>query len=121
MNTVREIKPSIAVAKAAFNNKNFFTRKLDLNLRNKLVKRQICSTSLCGAESWTFRKVDKHYLDSFELWFCRRTDRVKNEDALHSVEEGRSILQTIKRGNFNSTDNGLHRNCLVRRVNEVQT
>jgi len=33
---------------------------------------------------------------------------------------GRSILHTIKRSNFNSIDNVLHRNCLVRRINEVQ-
>jgi hypothetical protein len=39
MDTVREIKPSIAVAKAAFDNKTLFTSKLDLNLRKKLVKR----------------------------------------------------------------------------------
>jgi hypothetical protein len=39
MDTVREIKPSIAVVKAAFNNVTLFTSKLDLNLRNKLVKR----------------------------------------------------------------------------------
>jgi hypothetical protein len=34
-----EIKPRIAMAKAAFNKKKtLFTNKLDLNLRNKLVK-----------------------------------------------------------------------------------
>jgi len=39
MDTVREIKPRIAVAKAAFNNKTLFTSQLDLFLRKKLVKR----------------------------------------------------------------------------------
>jgi hypothetical protein len=39
MDMVREIKSRIAVAKATFNNKTLFTRKLDLNLRKKLVKR----------------------------------------------------------------------------------
>jgi len=38
--------------KAAFNKKNLFTSKLDLNLRYKLVKCYIWSIALCGAENW---------------------------------------------------------------------
>jgi hypothetical protein len=34
----RAIKSRIAMAKAAFNKKIIFTRKMDLNLRKKLVK-----------------------------------------------------------------------------------
>jgi hypothetical protein len=56
----REIKYRIAMAKAAFNKKkNFFTSKLDLNLRKKLVKYYIWSIALYGAETWTLRKVDQ--------------------------------------------------------------
>jgi hypothetical protein len=40
------------MAKAAFNKKNLFTSKQDLNLRNKLVKCYIWSIALCGAEKW---------------------------------------------------------------------
>jgi hypothetical protein len=47
-----EIKSRSALAKAAFNKKNtLFTRKLDLNLRKKLVKCYIWSTALYGAET----------------------------------------------------------------------
>jgi hypothetical protein len=64
-----EIKSRIAMAKAAFNKKNaLFTSKLDLNLRKKLVKCYIWSIALYGAESWTLRKVDQKYLESFEIW-----------------------------------------------------
>ena len=49
-----EIKSRIAMAKAAFNKKKtLFTSKLDLNLRNKLVKCYIWSMALYGAETWT--------------------------------------------------------------------
>jgi hypothetical protein len=56
----REIKSRIAKAKAAFNKKNnFFTSKLDLNLRKKLVKCYIWSIAFYGAEKWTLREVDQ--------------------------------------------------------------
>jgi hypothetical protein len=40
------------MAKAAFNNKNLFTSKQDLNIRKKLVKCYIWGTVLCGAKNW---------------------------------------------------------------------
>jgi hypothetical protein len=39
------------MAKAAFNKKNLFTRKLDLNFRKKLVKYYVWSMALYGAET----------------------------------------------------------------------
>jgi hypothetical protein len=63
----REIKSRIVMAKAAFNKKKtLFTNKLDLNLRKKLVKCYIWSIALYGAETWTLRKTDQNYLESFE-------------------------------------------------------
>jgi hypothetical protein len=72
----REIKSRIAMAKAAFNKKNLFTIKLELNLRKKLVKCYIWSIALYGAETWTFRKVDQKYLESFEMWCWRRMEKI---------------------------------------------
>ena len=47
-----EIKPRIAMAKAAFSKKkNLFTSTLDLNLRKKLVKCYIWSMTVYGAEN----------------------------------------------------------------------
>jgi hypothetical protein len=54
----REIKSGIAMAKASFYKKTLFTSKLDLNLRQKLVKCYIWSIALYGAETWTLRKLD---------------------------------------------------------------
>jgi hypothetical protein len=59
------IKSRMAMAKAAFNKmKAIFTRKLDLNLKKKLVKGYISSILLYGAENWTLRELDQKYLES---------------------------------------------------------
>jgi hypothetical protein len=77
----------------AFNEKALCTSKLDLNLGNKPVKFYIWSIALCGAENWILRKVDQKYPASFEMWCCRRmekiswTGRVRNEEVLHRVKE----------------------------------
>jgi hypothetical protein len=53
----REIKTSIAAAKAAFNKKKIlFTRKFDLNLRKKLADCYVWGIVLCGAETWPLRR-----------------------------------------------------------------
>jgi hypothetical protein len=59
----RGIKSRFAMAKAAFVKKNnFFTRKLDANLRKKLIQCYMWSTAFYGAESWALWKVVKKYL-----------------------------------------------------------
>jgi len=55
------------MAKAAFNKKNLFSSKLDLNLRKKQVKLYICIMALHGAETWTLRAADQKYLESIEM------------------------------------------------------
>jgi hypothetical protein len=46
--------------------------------------------------------MDQKYLESFEMWWWRRmekislTDRVRNEEVLHRVKEERNILHAIK-------------------------
>ena len=96
-----EIKPRIAMAKATFSKKNdIFASKLELNLTKKLVKSYIWRIALYGAETWTLRKVDQIYVESFEMWCWRRmkvswTDCVKNEK-VYKVKEDRNVLRTIK-------------------------
>jgi hypothetical protein len=113
------------MTKAAFNKKKtFVTSKLDLNLRKKLVKCYIWNIALYGAETWTLRKVDQKYLESFKMLYWRRmeniswTDRVRNEDVLHRVKEERNILHTIKRRKVNWIGHILRRNCLLKHVIE---
>jgi hypothetical protein len=119
----REIKSRIAMAKATFNEKkNLFTSKLDLSLRKKLVRCYIWIIALYGAETWTLRKVDQKYPESFEMWCWRRmekiswTDLVRNEEVLRRVKEERNILNTIKRSKSNWIGHILRRNCLLKHV-----
>jgi hypothetical protein len=121
----REIKSRIAMAKAAFNKKkSLFTSKLDLSLRKKLVKCYIWSIALYGTETWTLRKIDLKYLESFEIWCwrimeeIRCIDCVRNEEVLHRVKDERNILHSIKRRKANLIDHILCRNCLLKHVIE---
>jgi hypothetical protein len=103
----REITARFTMAKSAFNKKTLFTSKIDSELKKKLVKCYICSIALYGAETWTLRKVEQKYLESFEMWCWRRMeeiswrDRVNNEAVLHRVKEERNILHTIRRRKAN--------------------
>jgi len=45
-------------------------------------------------------------------------DRVKNEEALHRMEEERNILHTLKGRKANWIGHILHRNCLLKHVVE---
>jgi hypothetical protein len=86
------------------------------------MKGYIWSIALYGAETWTLRKADQKYLQSFEMWCWRRmeiswTDRVKNE-VLHRVKEDRNILHTIKRRKANWIGYILRRNCLLKHAIE---
>jgi hypothetical protein len=100
-----------------------FISKLDLNLRKKLGTCYISSIALYGAETWTLRKVDHKYRESFEMW-CRRrmeiswTDSVRNEEVLHRDKEERNILNAIKRRKANWIAHILRRNCLLKHVIE---
>jgi hypothetical protein len=88
----REIKSRIAMAKAAFNKKIIFTSKLHLNLRKKLVKGYIWTIALYGAENWTLRKVDQKHLESFEMWYWRKSvGLIVREMKYHKVSRRRGI------------------------------
>jgi hypothetical protein len=63
-----DIKSRIAMAKAAFGEeKALLTRKMDLHLRAKPVKRNIWSIALCGAGTG---------LKHFEMWCWRWTEKI---------------------------------------------
>jgi hypothetical protein len=121
----REIKCRIIMEKASYNQKKTsITSKLDLNLRKKLVKCYFWSIAFYGAKTWTLRKIDHTYLESFDMWCWRRmkkiswTDRVRNEEVLHRVKEERNIVHTIKRRKSNWIGHILCRNCLLKHVIE---
>ena len=84
----------------------------------------IWGIALYGAETCTLRKSDKKYLESFEMWCWRKTEkinwihRVRNEDVSPTVREEKNVFQTIKRGKANWIGHTFCRNCLLNHVTE---
>jgi len=56
------------MVKGTFNNKkSLLTRKLNLIFMRKLIMCYTWSIASYGAETWTLRKVDHKFQDSFEM------------------------------------------------------
>jgi hypothetical protein len=76
------------------------------------------------AETWTLRKVDQKYLESFEIWCWRKmekiswTDHVRNGEVLHRVKEEMNILHAVQRRKANWIGHILRRNVLLKHVIE---
>ena len=91
------------MAKEAFNRKrSIFCGPLEKELRKKLVMCFVWSVVLYGAETWTLRRNDQKQLEAFEVWICKRmervkwTDKIKNAVVLEKVGEGRIMLELIR-------------------------
>ncbi|KDR10935.1 hypothetical protein L798_14458, partial [Zootermopsis nevadensis] len=99
---------------------------LGLEMKKKLVKCYVWSVALYGAETWTLRKKEQKYLESYEMWCWRRigkfrwTDRVTNEEVLRRVNEQRNILQAITRRKANWLGHIMRRNGLLSDIIEGQ-
>jgi hypothetical protein len=100
------------------------TNALDLKLRKKLVKCYIWSIALYDAGTWTLRAVDQKQLESFEMWYWRRTEKiiwtshVRNEEELHRVKEQRNILHERSTRKSKWIGHTLRRNFLLQQVIE---
>ena len=98
----REIKSRIALVKAALNKKSLFNSKLEVNLKGGgTTKLYIWIRPLYGAETWTLWKLRKKYPESFEMYYCRRTEKINSADCvrnevLHRVEERTAVAQWLR-------------------------
>jgi hypothetical protein len=67
-----------AIAKEAFNRKiSLLTSKPNIEIKNKLVRYYVWSIALYGSETWTLTKLQRKYLESFEMWCWRRMEKIK--------------------------------------------
>jgi hypothetical protein len=68
----------------------------------------------------TFRAADHKYVESFEIWFWRRmekiswTDHVRNEEVLLRVKEQGNSLHEIRKRKANWIGHIFLRNCLLK-------
>ena len=68
----------IVIAKEASNRKiSLLTSKLNIELRKRLVRCYVWSIALYGSETWMVRKLEQKYLESFEMWYRRRMEKIK--------------------------------------------
>jgi hypothetical protein len=80
--------------------------------------------ALYGAETWTVCAVDWKYLESFQMWYWRRKEKIswndhaRNESVLLTVKEQRNILHEISKRKANWIGHILFRNCLLQQVIE---
>ena len=120
----QDVHVKLNPALPAFNKKALCTCKLDLNLGEKVVNCYTWNIAVCGAVTWTLRKVDQKYPGSFEMWCWRRmekigwTNRVRNEEVLHKVKEGGNYPTYNKRRKVNWIGHILCRNCRLEQVIE---
>ena len=118
--STQEIRERIGMAKAAFYDKiNLLEGKLDLQLRKQMLKCYVWSVALYGAETWTLRKQERTYLESFEMWCWRKmekiiwSDRITNEEVLRRVDEKRTIIKEVTKRKANWVGHILRRNGLM--------
>ena len=110
----------IVIAKEVFNRKiSLLTSKLNIELKKRLVWRFVWSIALYGSENWTLRKLERKYLESFDMWCWRRMEKIKwsekvtNEQVLDRKGEKRTLLNNILRRKANWIGHILRRNCLL--------
>ena len=92
------------MAKKAFSREiSLLTSKLNIELRKKLVRCYVLSIAFYGSETWTLRKLEQKYLESFEMRCWRRMEKIKrsekitNGQVFERIGENRTILNNILR------------------------
>jgi hypothetical protein len=89
--------------------------------------RVLWSIASYGVETWTIRAVDQKHLESFEMWYWRRmekiswTDHVRNEEVLLRVKEQKNILHEKSKRKANWIGHILRKHLLLQRVIEEKT
>ena len=75
---------------------SLLTSKLNIELKKKLVRCYVWSIALYGLETWTVRKLEQKYLESFEMWCWRRMEKIKSpEQIVERLEEKRKLLNSV--------------------------
>ena len=68
--------------------------------RHTMVSCYVRSIALYGSDTWTLRKLERKYLESFEIWCWRRMEKLKWSDkvtyvVLEHIEKKRTLLNNI--------------------------
>ena len=80
----------------------FKDRKLNIIIKNKLLKCYVHSALLYGSECWTISPTMENKLKATEMWFYRRMiriswkDHVTNEKVFRRANTERSLIKNIR-------------------------
>ena len=106
------------MTKEAFNRKiSLLTSKLNTELRMELVR--CYGIASYGSETWTLRKLEWKFLESFEIRCWRKmekiicSEKVAYEEVIKRIEEKRTLLYNILHRNTNLFGHTLIINCLL--------
>ena len=117
----------IVIAKEAINRKiSLLTCKINIELKKKLIRCYVWSIGLYSSETWTLRKLERNYLESFEMLCWRKMEKIKwsdtvtNEHVLFRMGENRTFLNNILRRKVNWIGHILRPNCLFHDAIEGQ-
>ena len=90
--STREIKTWITMAKGAFSRKiSPLTRKLNTELRKKFVKSYDFNIAMYGSETWTVRKLEWKYVQSFKMCCWRRMKKIKSSEKVNNQDDKKYI------------------------------
>jgi hypothetical protein len=89
--------------KSSIQHEDSFHQYIGLKFKEETTKMLYWRISFYGAEIWTLPEVDQKYLESFEMWCWRRTEKISRTDhvrneILCSVKEERNVLHTVNEG-----------------------
>ncbi|KAJ4438933.1 hypothetical protein ANN_14887 [Periplaneta americana] len=83
--------------------KGHLLRNAGKKLRKRRVKCFVWSVAFYGAEVWILRRSEEKRIKAFEIWICRRmervkwTDKIRNGAVLERVGEERMMLKLISK------------------------
>ena len=119
------VKARIAMAKEAFSRrKELLTKRMNIELKKKIVKTVVWPVALYGCETWTLTKEECSRLEAFEMWVWRRIQKVSwkdkksNENVLEEMGESRCLLETIRKRKKSWIGHVLRGEGLLREVME---
>ena len=99
---------------------SFLTCKLNIELKKKLVRCYVWNIALYSSEeTWTLRKLERKYLETFEMWCWGRMEKIKwsekitNEQVLDRIGEKITLINNILCRKGNWIGHILRRNCLL--------
>lgn len=90
---------------------------INLDMRERFAKCFIWIDVLFGLETWTVRKKEVNYVESFEMWLGQRweiikcTDKLKNREVLEIVKEGKNMLHAVRKKKADWLNRILRTNC----------